>query len=72
MGKSTKGQVVRNEEINQLIIKISENIGFIGPINFQLFKINNEELCMIEINPRIAGDGSRYRSNRKLDSNNYW
>lgn len=54
-GKSTKGQVVKDEKINELVTKISENIRFIGPINFQLFKINNEELCMIEINPRIAG-----------------
>ena len=54
-GKSTKGQVVRNEKINELIIKISKNIRFLGPINFQLFKINNGELVMIEVNPRIAG-----------------
>ena len=54
-GKSTKGQVVKDEKINELVTKISENIRFIGPINFQLFKTNNGELVMIEVNPRIAG-----------------
>lgn len=54
-GKSTKGIVVKNSKINELILKISKNIKFTGPINFQLFETNDKELVFIEINPRIAG-----------------
>lgn len=54
-GKSTKGEVVKNEKIEQLIIKISQHIEFLGAINFQLFITDKEEIVMIEVNPRIAG-----------------
>lgn len=54
-GKSTKGVVVKNKKIDDLIIKISKHIKFIGPINFQLFKTINDKLVFIEVNPRIAG-----------------
>jgi len=54
-GKSTKGVVVKNKKIDDLIMKISKHIKFIGPINFQLFKTINDKLVFIEVNPRIAG-----------------
>lgn len=54
-GKSTKGVVVKNDKIDDLIKIISKRIKFTGPVNFQLFETNNEELIMIEVNPRIAG-----------------
>ncbi|PHR70029.1 MAG: carbamoylphosphate synthase large subunit [Arcobacter sp.] len=54
-GKSTKGIVVRNDAINDYIIKISENLSFLGPINFQLFETKEKKLIFIEVNPRIAG-----------------
>ncbi len=54
-GKSTKGIVIKNSRIEKLIIKMSKELKFIGPINFQLFETENNELFFIEINPRIAG-----------------
>jgi carbamoyl-phosphate synthase large subunit len=54
-GKSTKGEVVKNDMIDELIIKISKNIKFLGAINFQLFITDENEIFMIEVNPRIAG-----------------
>lgn len=54
-GKSTKGVVVNNPKIDSLIVDISKNIKFIGPINFQLFETKDNELILIEVNPRIAG-----------------
>lgn len=54
-GKATKGEVVNNHKIEDLVIKISNHVQFIGPVNFQLFETINNELFFIEINPRIAG-----------------
>jgi len=54
-GKSTKGVVVAHAKISQFIVDISQQIQFIGPINFQLFETPTGELIFIEINPRIAG-----------------
>ena len=54
-GKSTKGIVVKNENIDNLVLEISRKIKFVGPINFQLFETKEKELIMIEINPRVAG-----------------
>lgn len=54
-GKSTKGIIIKNQKIDDLIIHISNNIKFVGPINFQLFETPSKELIFIEINPRIAG-----------------
>lgn len=54
-GKSTKGLVVKNHLIDEKIIEISKNIKFLGPINFQLFQTDDNQLIFIEVNPRIAG-----------------
>jgi len=54
-GKSTKGIVVKNDKIKEIIEKISENIKFIGPVNFQFIENDKNEVYFIECNPRIAG-----------------
>lgn len=53
-GKSLNGIVEINQRINDYILKISNNIKFVGPINIQCFDTGNE-IVFIEINPRIAG-----------------
>ena len=54
-GKSTKGLVLEHEKINQYVMKISNNISFQGPINFQFMEDKNNNLFFLEVNPRIAG-----------------
>lgn len=54
-GKSTQGLVVNFPEIDQQIRNIATKIKFVGPINFQLFVTDENELIFIEINPRVAG-----------------
>lgn len=54
-GKSSKGVVVKNSEIENIIKKISKKINFKGPINFQFFVTNFNEVFILEINTRIAG-----------------
>lgn len=54
-GKSTKGEVVKQDEIVNYIKEFSKEILFIGPINFQCFVSDCAEIKFIEINPRIAG-----------------
>lgn len=53
-GKSTGGEVVKDEEVESYIRRISEKLPFIGPINFQCF-VNDTGAQFIEINPRVAG-----------------
>ena len=53
-GKSTGGEVVKNEIIDSYIHKMSEHLSFTGPVNFQCFILGNT-VNFIEINPRIAG-----------------
>ena len=36
-------------------MKISNNISFQGPINFQFMEDKNNNLFFLEVNPRIAG-----------------
>lgn len=54
-GKSSKGIVVKNSKIENIIKKISSTIGFKGPINFQFFVTEKNEVYILEINTRIAG-----------------
>lgn len=54
-GKSTKGVVLKHEQINKCILEISNNIIFQGPINFQFIEDENNNLFFLEVNPRIAG-----------------
>jgi carbamoyl-phosphate synthase large subunit len=53
-GKSTSGEVVKNNMIDTYILIMSENLSFVGPINFQCF-VDGNSVIFIEINPRIAG-----------------
>jgi len=54
-GKSTKGVVVKHKRIEIYIKRISENIRFTGPVNFQFIENKSKDLYFIECNPRIAG-----------------
>jgi len=54
-GKSSKGIVVKNLKIEDLVKKISLSIKFKGPINFQFFITDKKEIYILEINTRIAG-----------------
>jgi len=53
-GKSTKGVVIRNEQIVSYVTKIAQHIKLVGPINMQCF-CDGDNLKFIEVNPRIAG-----------------
>ena len=54
-GKSTKGIVVRHNLIVECVQKISKNIKFEGPVNFQFIEKKDKQLYFLEVNPRIAG-----------------
>ena len=54
-GKSTKGITVKNEMLSEYIKYISDKIRLVGPINFQAFVSDKNEVKFIEVNPRIAG-----------------
>ena len=54
-GKSSKGIVVKNSKIEDIVKKISSNIQFNGPVNFQFFVTSKENVYILEINTRIAG-----------------
>ena len=53
-GKSTRGIVVKNDQIVSCVEKIAKHIKLIGPINMQCF-VDGDSLSFIEVNPRIAG-----------------
>lgn len=53
-GKSTKGIVIKNDQIVSHVAKIARFIKLVGPINMQCFADGNN-LKFIEVNPRIAG-----------------
>lgn len=52
-GYTEKAQVVNIEEIKKAIINLAEIFNPVGPTNFQFRKQNNE-LKLLEINPRIS------------------
>ena len=54
-GKSTKGLVVRHEEIVKFVKEMAKQIKLEGPINFQFIEKEGRSLYFIEVNPRIAG-----------------
>lgn len=53
-GKSTGGEVVKNNLIVDYIHAISKELPFLGPVNFQCFT-RRDSVVFIEINPRVAG-----------------
>ena len=54
-GKSVYGITVYHEKIIQYVKKICGIISFQGPINIQFMENDNDDIKLIEINPRIAG-----------------
>ena len=54
-GKSTKGLVVKHEEMVKLVKKMAKQIKLEGPINFQFIEEEDCSLYFLEVNPRIAG-----------------
>ena len=54
-GKSSKGIVAKNLQIEDLVKEISLKIKFKGPVNFQFFNADNKKIYILEINTRIAG-----------------
>ncbi|EOI2961398.1 ATP-grasp domain-containing protein [Campylobacter jejuni] len=57
-GKSIKSVVCKHPLIDKYIRKISKEIYFIGPVNFQVFENNQSDLFFIEVNPRLGGGSS--------------
>jgi carbamoyl-phosphate synthase large subunit len=54
-GISSKGQIVKNKEIEDIAVKISENLKFYGPFFFQIKEDENGVPKLTEINARISG-----------------
>ena len=54
-GKSTQGIVVRHPEIDRIVRKLCSITRFRGPINIQCFCDKNDNIFVIEVNPRISG-----------------
>jgi len=54
-GLSVKGQVIRDDVIEQYIRQILKSAKFVGPVDIQCFRTSEGALFFIEINPRIAG-----------------
>lgn len=52
-GYSKYGEVIENNSISELLLKLSELLDFIGSINVQL-RINNGVPTIFEINPRFS------------------
>ncbi|EAK9947401.1 ATP-grasp domain-containing protein [Campylobacter lari] len=57
-GKSLKSIVCQHLLIEEYIIKISKEIHFVGPVNFQAFEDRYSNLFFIEVNPRLGGGTS--------------
>ena len=51
-GSTSKAKVVVNDQIKELIIKLSKKMKPEGPTNFQL-RSHQNELKLLEVNPRI-------------------
>lgn len=54
-GKSTQGIVVQHEVIHNLVQDLCAASRFRGPINIQCFSNSDQEVTVIEVNPRISG-----------------
>ncbi len=53
-GVSDRGMTFRNQELEQLIIRIGREFSFQGAVNIQ-GKIHREKITFFEINPRFSG-----------------
>ena len=56
-GSTSKAKVVVNDQIKELIIKLSKKMKPEGPTNFQL-RSHQNELKLLEVNPRISSSTS--------------
>jgi carbamoyl-phosphate synthase large subunit len=54
-GISTKGQIVIEPKINQLIEKMCEILRLKGPVCIQLKRDNDDNIKIVEVNPRFGG-----------------
>jgi carbamoyl-phosphate synthase large subunit len=54
-GISSVGRITKNDILINFVKKISKNLKFWGPINFQFKKDKKGILKLIEINPRCSG-----------------
>lgn len=54
-GISTKGKVIRDSYIENMCMDIAKYLGIKGPCCIQLKKSKNNDLKIIEINPRLGG-----------------
>jgi carbamoyl-phosphate synthase large subunit len=54
-GISSKGQIVRDPEIERLCLEMARHVGLKGPTCMQLRRDAEGKLKFLEINPRIAG-----------------
>ena len=54
-GKSTKGLVVQHSGIESVVRKLCSATRFRGPINVQCFCDSEDNITVIEVNPRISG-----------------
>jgi carbamoyl-phosphate synthase large subunit len=54
-GISSKGRVVRNRELQEECMRISESIGILGPCCIQMKESKHGRLKLVEVNPRLGG-----------------
>lgn len=74
-GFTEKALVVDNESINDAIADLCRHFKPIGPTNFQFRKCTNNELKLLEINPRISSSTSirsAFNYNESVMSVNYF
>lgn len=54
-GISVKGEIIKNEKLDEMAKDIAKNLKFTGPFFFQAKDDTNGEPKLMEINPRISG-----------------
>ena len=54
-GKSTGGVVERQDSVIEIVRRLCAATRFVGPVNVQCFVQADGSVCVIEVNPRIAG-----------------
>ena len=54
-GVSIVGKIVKDKKISEFVEELSKKLIFNGPINIQVIKDKNNQIWVIEINPRMSG-----------------
>lgn len=57
-GQTTKGITTDNSPFIDTVTKICKTLKLVGPLNFQFMLDENNNLTLIEINPRLASGGT--------------